>query len=69
MLMQKGEDCGRPINQAPESGQTKLPLLFLQQRPQNYGFHTHGEGRKKAMCLTLPLLLLLLPELGADEGN
>jgi len=35
----RGEDCGRAINWAPVLCQTKLPLLFLQQSPSNYGFH------------------------------
>lgn len=36
----RGEDCGRSINLAPVPCQKKLPLLFLQQSPSNYGFHT-----------------------------
>lgn len=46
----RGEDCGRAINWAPVPCQTKLPRLFLQQSPSNYGFHTCREQSWAIWC-------------------
>lgn len=46
----RGEDCGRAINLAPVPCQTKLPPLFLQQSPSNYGFYTCREQSRAIWC-------------------
>lgn len=47
----RGEDCGRSINLAPVPCQKKLPPLFLQQSPPNYGFHTSRVARPNHLTL------------------